>query len=89
LAKIHVVNQPLRQEIGCAIASSHSSDGTAYYLYRIYLHRKTAPCGLGVATIKLDSQKDKEFAIVGSFFGRFSHRRNKRPPNAQIKGGGN
>jgi hypothetical protein len=41
------------------------------------------------ATIKIGAEKDKEFALVGSFFGKFSHRRNKRPPNAQVKGGEN
>jgi hypothetical protein len=45
--------------------------------------------GVGAATIKMDGQKDKEFSIVGSFLGRFCHRRNKCRPNAQVKGGKN
>jgi hypothetical protein len=40
------------------------------------------------ATIKNEVQKDKEFAIVGRKFGRFSHRRKRCLPFAQVKRGG-
>jgi hypothetical protein len=40
------------------------------------------------ATIKNEVQKDKEFAIVGRKFGRFSHRRKRCLPFAQVKIGG-
>jgi hypothetical protein len=40
------------------------------------------------ATIKNEVQKDKEFAIVGRKIGRFSHRRKRCLPFAQVKRGG-
>jgi hypothetical protein len=42
---------------------------------------------MDVSTIKTTAEKDKEFAIVGNFSVRIFHRRNKCPPNVQVKRG--
>lgn len=77
-----------RDSFDCHVSNPGRSD-TFYYRNIISHFHDPSSRQANSATIKLEVQNDKVFSLVGSFLGRFSHRRNKCLSNTQVKGGEN